>query len=97
MSGKKHKKRVNANRTVPKNGPVWHRSAVEVTLDKMPRYNGHICKTGVHGDTRYNRAKQNRSWKQELANYEARNRGPRPFPELFVFAGSGEQLNVSAM
>ena len=60
---------------VPKNGPVWHKSAEEATLDKMPRFNAHACKTGPHGDTKYNRAKQKRAWRQELNRHETRDRG----------------------
>ena len=63
---------------IPKNGPVWHRTAEEATLDQMPKFNAHACKTGAHGDTKYNRAKQKSNWQREL-NREARNRGPLPF------------------
>ena len=53
-----------------KTGPVWHRSAVEATLDAMPRYNGHACGTGAHGDTKYNRTKQKRAWRNELRHVD---------------------------
>ena len=50
---------------VPKSGPVWRQSSTEATLAKMPRYNGHACGTGPHGDTAYNRARSKRSWKND--------------------------------
>jgi hypothetical protein len=58
-----------------KNAPVWHRSAVEATLDAMPKYNGHACGTGAHGDTKYNRTKQKRTWHKELRHEETRYGG----------------------
>lgn len=58
-----------------KSGPVWHLSTEEATLSKMPKYNGHACGSGVHGDTKYNRTKQKRAWKKQLSQ-EARTRGP---------------------
>ena len=58
-----------------KSGPVWHLSAEEATLSEMPKYNGHACGSGVHGDTKYNRTKQKRAWKQQVSQ-EARTRGP---------------------
>lgn len=54
------------NSRIPKDGPVWHRSSEEATLDQMPRFNAHVCKTGAHGDVKYNRAKQKRNWQQEM-------------------------------
>ncbi len=72
MSLAKRKKRV------PKNGAVWHLSAEEATLAKMPKFNGHACGTGIHGDTKYNRSRSKRAWKQELAR-ETRNRGSHSF------------------
>lgn len=68
---------------VPKSGAVWHRTAEQATLDRMPKFNAHACGIGAHGDAKYNRAKQKRSWQKEL-DREARNRGPlllrRPIP-----------------
>ena len=58
-------------RRVPKDGPVWRRTAEQATLDKMPKYNAHACKTGAHGDSKYNRARQKRDWRQEM-----RSEGP---------------------
>lgn len=64
-------------RTAPKTGPVWHMSAEEATLAKKPHYNAHICKTGAHGDAKYNREKAKRAWNREL-NREGAFRGPFP-------------------
>lgn len=36
---------------------VFHMDAVDVTRARMPRYDGFVCRGGVHGDTRYNRRK----------------------------------------
>lgn len=69
-------------RAVPKTGPVWHRSAEEATLDRMPKFNAHACGTGAHGDAKYNRAKQKRSWQQDIDREGARNRGPLPVRAL---------------
>lgn len=60
---------------VSKSGPVWHRTAEQATLDQMPKYNAHACGTGAHGDAKYNRAKQKRTWQQELDREGARTRG----------------------
>ena len=43
--------------------PVWRVSAEEATLHKMPRYNGFACGHGLHGDAKYNRAKEKRRWR----------------------------------
>ena len=43
--------------------PVWHVSAEEATLRKMPRYNGFACGHGPHGDAKYNRTKEKRRWR----------------------------------
>lgn len=59
---------------VPKNGPVWHRTAEQATLDQMPKYNAYACGTGAHGDAKYNRAKQKRAWQREMDQQGARNR-----------------------
>ena len=70
-----------AKHSVPKSGPVWHRSAEEATLDQMPKFNGFRCKTGAHGDAKYNRAKAKRSWQQQLRHERTRTRGSLPFSE----------------
>ena len=66
-------------RSIPKDGPVWRRSAEEATLDRMPKYNAHACGTGPYGDAKYNRAKQKQAWRRELDRQEARTRGPLPY------------------
>lgn len=60
---------------IPKGGPVWHRTAEQATLDRMPKYNAHACGTGVHGDVKYNRAKEKRNWQQEMNREGARECG----------------------
>ena len=65
-------------RAVAKSGPVWHQSAEEATLARMPKYNAHACGTGAHGDAKYNRARQKRAWQKELNNEGPRNRGGLP-------------------
>ena len=62
-------------RKVPKTGPVWKKTAEEATLDMMPKYNAHACKTGAHGDSKYNRAKEKRKWKREFGNGGVRESG----------------------
>ena len=59
MSGKKRAK-------VAKTGAVWHLTSEQATLAAKPRYNAHICKTGAHGDLKYNRARERRMWKREF-------------------------------
>lgn len=65
-------------RAIAKSGPVWHQSAEEATLARMPKYNAHACGTGAHGDAKYNRARQKRAWQKELNNEGLRNRGGLP-------------------
>lgn len=60
---------------VAQSGPVWQRSAEQATLDRMPKFNGHACGAGVHGDTKYNRTKQKAAWRKELTKEETRIRG----------------------
>ncbi len=55
--------------------PVWHRSAEQVTLDAMPKYNPYAIGHGVHGDVKYNRAKERNTWKREQRQ-EGASRGP---------------------
>ena len=64
---------------VPKNGPIWKRSAEQATLDRMPKFNAHACGTGAHGDTKYNRARQKNAWQKEMNHEGARSRGLLPF------------------
>lgn len=43
-----------------KSNVVWHQSAYEATMSKKPYYNGYVVGYGAHGDTKYNRKKENR-------------------------------------
>lgn len=61
-------------KTVSKSGSVWHQTVEEATLAKKPYYNGFACGHGVHGDTKYNRAKEKRAWKHRLKQ-EGASRG----------------------
>lgn len=70
MSKKKQK--------APKGNVIWHQSAEEATLAKKPRYNGFACGHGAHGDTKYNRTKAKRTWKQQLRQ-EGASRGSFSF------------------
>ena len=58
MSKKSKKKNLGA----PKTGAVYVLSSLEATRLQKPRFNGFACGHGIHGDTKYNRAKENRSW-----------------------------------
>lgn len=64
------------NRKVPKTGPVWRMSAEEATLAGKPRYNGFACGSGAHGDAKYNRKREKRTWQRELRNEGTSKRGP---------------------
>ena len=61
-----------------KGSVVWHLSADEATLAEKPHYNGFACGHGVQGDTKYNRAKMKRTWKNELRR-EGASRGSFDF------------------
>lgn len=64
---KKHGKRACSKRNrVPKGDVVWRQTAEEATLARKPYYNAFACGHGVHGDTKYNRAKEKRTWKRDL-------------------------------
>lgn len=64
---KKHGKRTGSKRNrVPKGDVVWRQTAEEATLARKPYYNAFACGHGVHGDTKYNRAKEKRTWKRNL-------------------------------
>ena len=65
-------------RTLSKSGPVWHQSAEEATLARMPKYNAHVCGTGAHGDAKYNRARNKQAWRNELRNEDPRMSGGLP-------------------
>ena len=68
MAKRKHK--------VPKSGAVWRLSAEEATMMHKPLYNAHACKSGPHGDVKYNRARDKRAWRKELQQQRASYRGP---------------------
>lgn len=76
LTGEEVNQMARKKKRIPKSGPVWRRSAEQATLDAMPKFNGFACGVGPHGDTKYNRAKQKRSWQTELSCEEARTRGP---------------------
>ena len=67
---------------VPKTGAIWKLSKEEATLAQKPHYNAYVCGSGIHGDTKYNRTKQKRSWKKELNNERASTEALF----LFIFA-----------
>ena len=67
----------------PKSGAVWKMSAVEATLAKKPHYNGFACGHGVHGDVKYNRAKQKRMTQKFLVDQGA-SRGSFSFAKIFA-------------
>lgn len=74
MSRKAERAHAKRKRCISKTGAVWHLSAEEATLAKKPRYNGYVCGHGAHGDTRYNRAKAKRAWKESM-NQDGAPRG----------------------
>ena len=45
-------------------GPIKVLRSREATKKANPLYNGFACGYGVHGDTKYNRAKEKRAWKK---------------------------------
>ena len=55
----------------PKTGAVWKMTSTEATLAKKPLYNGYACSHGVHGDVKYNRAKQKRMTQKFLGEQGA--------------------------
>ena len=71
----------NRKRKAPKTGAVWRQTADEATLAQNPRYNGFACGHGVHGETKYSRAKAKRAWQKQLRQEEA-SRGSFPFHGL---------------
>lgn len=71
-----------------KSSVVWHLSADEATLAEKPHYNGFACGHGVQGDTKYNRAKMKRTWKNELRR-EGASRGSFDFYAVISFWSDG--------
>ena len=49
-----------------KEGSVFYMSSTEATLAQMPKYNGHACGNGPHGDRKYNRRKAERDFRREI-------------------------------
>lgn len=78
MAEGKKKAHTAARGGASKAGPVWRMSAEEATLARMPKYNGHACGTGAHGDAKYNRAKQKRAWQKDFSQEGARSCGFLP-------------------
>ena len=77
---------------VPKTGPVWHQSAEQATLAKKPRYNGFACGHGVHGSTKYCRAKEKRAWQKQLGQEGA----PHEAPSFFAAPTAPQSLSTNA-
>lgn len=71
-----------------KTGPVWHQSSDEATLAKKPLYNGFACGHGAHGNAKYCRAKEKRTWEKQLKREGASHEAPFYFPprERSLFA-----------
>lgn len=92
MSKKKRKYAKRAKLAKPPRGAkgsvVWHLSADEATLAAKPHYNGFACGHGVQGDTKYNRAKMKRTWKNELRR-EGASRGSFDSYAAFPFCSNG--------
>ena len=63
-----------------KAGPVWHQSSDEATLAKKPLYNGFACGHGAHGNAKYCRAKEKRTWEKQLKREGASHEAPSRFP-----------------
>ncbi len=57
---------------IAKTGAVWHQSAEEATLAKMPRYDAWACGHGPHGPAGYARAKEKRAWQKQMRQEGAR-------------------------
>lgn len=73
MSKKRHKRTGNKHSRMSKDGVIWRQSAEEATLARKPYYNAFACGHGVHGDTKYNRAKEKRMWKRDLQKGASRD------------------------
>ena len=57
---------------VVKTDAIWHQSAEEATLAKMPRYDAWTCGHGPHGPAGYERAKEKRAWQKQVRQEGAR-------------------------
>lgn len=90
MSKKKRKYAKRAKLAKSSKGSVvWHLLADEATLAEKPHYNGFACGHGVQGDTKYNRAKMKRTWKNELRR-EGASRGSFDFYAVFRFGATAD-------
>lgn len=58
------------NQHIPKDGAIWKLSSAEATLGAKPRYNGFACGYGVHGDVKFNRAKEKARFARAMKNGE---------------------------
>ena len=56
---------MSKKKKAPKTNRFTVMTSEEATLSKMPKYNGFACGSGVHGDTKYNRAKEKRRWARD--------------------------------
>lgn len=63
-------KRNKKNKKYTREGSVFYMSAEEATLAAMPKYNGYAGKSGVHGDTKYNRRKAQRDLDRILSDQD---------------------------
>lgn len=68
---------------VPNGDVIWRQTAEEATLARKPYYNAYACGHGVHGDTKYNRAKEKRTWKRDLQKGASRG--------SFLYRGRNKQ------
>ena len=65
MAKKKNKKLLS-----DKDRVVFHQSAEEATLARMPKYNGYAVGHGAFGDTKYSRTKEKRKFNKWLNENE---------------------------
>lgn len=45
-------------------------SSLTVTRYHMPKYNGFVCRGGVHGNVKYSRAKERKNFSNLLKEYD---------------------------
>ena len=65
---------MSKKRKVAKSGAVWKMTSEEAALAQKPLFNGYACGYGIHGDTKFNRAKAKRDFKKVI-NSEGASRG----------------------
>lgn len=61
-----HSKKKQNNRFRGEGDVVFHMSAEEATLAKMPYIDGYVCRGGIHGDTSYNRRREKENLRRLL-------------------------------